>query len=398
MPVYGQFTDSYSPIMDGVGVMVQNYARILNRFGHRTLVVAPKVPDYEETDPFEIIRMQSVLVPSKKPYRLQMPVFSPVSRRRLDRVPFDLLHAHSPFVAGSEALRVARRKGIPLVATFHSKYRDDLAQSLHSAWLADALNIGLMRAFERADAVWTVSESTLLTMRKYGYQGRVDVIPNGCDMADHPCGAEEAAAFLRAGYGIDPRAPLLLFVGQMAQVKNPMLVISACAEAVRIGIPCHLLMVGEGPHLQGLKDQAAQLGMAGHAHFPGVVRERGVLARFYARADLFVFPSLYDNAPLVLREAAAMGCPSLLLRGANAAEGVIHGENGFLADSADLKPFSRLLIDLLARPGALRAAGVRARETLAFSWESVVRQVAERYREIQSEYAARPMKKRRSQM
>lgn len=398
MPVYGQFTDSYAPIMDGVGVMVQNYARLLNQLGHRTVVVAPKVPDYVETDPFEIVRMQSVLMPPRKPYRIQMPVFSPVSRRRLDRIPFDLVHSHSPFIAGSEALRVARRREIPLVTTFHSKYRDDFEQVLHSAWLAETLNSGVMRFYDKVDAVWTVSESTLHTMREYGFQGRVDVIPNGCDMAGRRVDRADASAFAQARCGVSPEAPVLLFVGQMAVVKNPMLVVSACAEAVRAGSACHLLMVGEGAHMQHLKDQAAQLGIADRVHFLGVLRDRADLARLYARADLFVFPSIYDNAPLVVREASAMGCPSLLLRGANAAEGVIHGDNGFLADSSDLQPFSSMLIDLLSHPEALCAAGQRARETLAFAWDTVVGQAAERYQEILREYAARPTKKRRSQL
>ena len=398
MPVYGQFSDAYVPIMDGVGIMVQNYAAQLNKLGHRTVVIAPKVRDYEETDPFEVIRMQSVLVPNKKPYRFQMPALSPVSRRRLDRIPFDLVHAHSPFVAGAEAQRVARRLEIPLVTTFHSKHRDDFAVIFRSEWLADAINAGIMRFYDKADVVWTVNESTLRTMREYGHQGRVEIVPNGCDMAERRCDAAEAAAFVQARCGVAPDVPVALFVGQMAQVKNPMLVVSACAEAMRAGSRCHLLMIGEGPHLQSLRELAAQVGIADRAHFLGVIRDRDAMARCYARANLFVFPSLYDNAPLVVREAASMGCPSLLLRGANAAEGVVHGENGFLADSAALAPFSRQLFELLARPDALQAAGARARETLAFSWESVVRQVADRYGEIVREYAARPVKKRRSQM
>ncbi len=398
MSVYGQFTDSYAPIMDGVGVMVQNYARLLNKLGHRTVVVAPKVPEYVETDPFEIVRMQSVLVPPRKPYRLQMPGFSPVSRRRLDRIPFDLVHTHSPFVAGSEALRVARHRAIPLVTTFHSKYRDDFEQVFRNAWLAETINNGVMRFYDKVDAVWTVNESTLRTMREYGFQGRVDVIPNGCDMAGRRVGRDDADAFVQALCGIAPRVPVLLFVGQMAAVKNPALVVAACAEAVRAGSGCHLLMVGEGGSLQSLKDQALQLGIADRVHFLGVLRDRADLARIYARANLFVFPSIYDNAPLVVREASAMGCPSLLLRGANAAEGVVHGDNGFLADNTDLQPFSRALVDLLAHPEALAAAGQRAKETLAFAWETVVNQAEERYQEILREYAVRPTKKRRSQL
>jgi len=397
MPVYGQFSDSYAPIMDGVANVVQNYARHLSVMGHRTVVVAPKVPDYADTDPFEIVRMQSMVVPPKKPYRLQMPVFSPVSRRRLDKVPFDLIHTHSSMVAGAEAVRVARRHGIPLVTTFHSKLRDDFAQVFRYDWLCDAILQSFMRIYEKADVVWTVNQSTLQTLRDYGYQGRVDIIPNGCDMVGAQQDAAEAAAFTQALCGLPPDVPALLFVGQMALVKNPTLVVSACAEAIRAGSPCHLLMVGEGPSQQALKDQAVQLGIGNRVHFLGVIRDREMLARLYTRANLFVFPSLYDNAPLVVREAAAMGCPALLLRHGNAAEGIGDGDNGFLADSAELMPFSQRLIQLLGQPELLSEVGARARETLAFSWESVVRDVADRYQEILREYVAQPTRRRRSQ-
>jgi len=221
MPVYGQFTDSYAPIMDGVAIVVQNYARHLSVMGHRTVVVAPKVRDYADTDPFEIVRMQSVVVPPKKPYRLQMPMLSPMCRRRLDLVPFDLIHTHSPLVAGTEAARVARRHGIPLVTTFHSKLRDDFAQVFRNDWLCDAIIQSFMRFYERADVVWTVNESTLLTLREYGYHGRVDVIPNGCDMAGAEQDAAEAAAFAQARCGLPPDVPALLFVGQMRKSKTP---------------------------------------------------------------------------------------------------------------------------------------------------------------------------------
>ncbi|MDR3050430.1 MAG: glycosyltransferase [Oscillospiraceae bacterium] len=394
MSVYAQFTDAYAPIRDGVSTLVHNYATHLNRAGHRTLVVAPGVPNYEETDPFEVVRMRSLLVPPRKPYRLQLPTFSPSSRRRLDRTGFDLVHAHSPLVAGAEALRVARRQNIPLVVTFHSKMRDDFAQAVHSDWLAGAINKSVMRFYDKADAVWTVNQSTLGTMREYGFQGRVDVVPIGCDMVGHPRDRDAAAAFIQAQYGISPDVPLLLFVGQMTQVKNPMLVVSAYAELARRGSPCHLLMVGEGGYLQALQDQAMQLGVAEKVHFAGVLHQRDALASCYTRADLFVFPSRYDNAPLVVREASAMACPSLLLRGTNAAEGVTHGENGFLAETDSLLPFTQALTDVLADPARMRAAGERARDTLAFAWENVAGEVAARYADIQREFIRRPTRRR----
>ena len=67
--------------------------------------------------------------------------------------------------------------------------------------------------------------------------------------------------------------------------------------------------------------------------FTGFVGDREEILSLYRRADLLVFPSVYDNAPMVVREAAAMGTPALLVRGSCSAEGVTHGDNGFLCEA-----------------------------------------------------------------
>ncbi len=395
MAVYGEFCDSYVPVMDGVVVMVRNYATLMHAHGHRPIVVGPKIPGYTETDPFEVIRLASAPLVVKPPYRFPLPALSVAARRQLQQTPFDLIHAQSPMTTGWEAMRVARRQEVPLVATFHTKFRDDFMNIFHNDWVADRLNDVVMRYFDKADAVWTVNKSTEQTMREYGYKGRVDIVPIGTDLAGHARDAAASTAYIQQQHGITPDEMLLLFVGQIAPVKNPMLVVSACAALNRAGTPCRLVLVGQGMYTERIREQAQREGIADRVTLAGCVYDRDILAHYYTRANLFVFPSIYDNAPLVVREASAMGCPSLLLTGTNAAEGVTDGVNGFLADSNELAPFAQKLREVLADPACMRQAGLRARDTLAFSWESIVRDVEDRYAEIIREYARRPSKKRK---
>ncbi len=389
MSIYGQFSDAYPPVMDGVGVTVQNYARWLNHHGHTALVVAPRVPEYEETDPFEVVRVLSLPVPPRKPYRLLLPALSFKSRNRLNVVRFDLVHAHSPFAAGGEALRVARRHRAPIVATFHSKLRDDFLAAVKFKWLADLMTRRVIRFYDKVDAVWTVSDSTVTTLRSYGYKGRVDVIPNGCDLTGRRRDEAECAAVAFEHFDVPKEVPVILYVGQLARVKNPMLVVEAFAKLAREGLRHHLLMVGEGQELARLKALALDSGVEHRVHFTGVVHDREVLATLYGRACLLAFPSLYDNAPLVVREAAAMGCPPLLVAGSNAAEKVVDGENGFLAQSAQLEQFAAKMKAALADERVLSAAGSRARKSLAIHWEEIVKDVEGRYDEIRKEFVRR---------
>jgi len=112
--------------------------------------------------------------------------------------------------------------------------------------------------------------------------------------------------------------------------------------------------------------------------FTGHIGEPDALNALYRRADLFLFPSLYDTSGLVVREAAAMGTPSVVVRGSSAAECVEAGVSGYLCrdDSADL---ARVVREALADPEALARVGAKARETIPIPWTRLVDDVLERY-------------------
>ena len=112
--------------------------------------------------------------------------------------------------------------------------------------------------------------------------------------------------------------------------------------------------------------------------FVGAVHDRDLMRHYYEAADLFLFPSLYDNAPLVVREAAALHTPSVLLRGATAAEIVADGYNGFLSE-ANENAYATLIERVLTEPATLEYVGGGAAKTLARSWENIAEEVSDRY-------------------
>ncbi len=152
-----------------------------------------------------------------------------------------------------------------------------------------------------------------------------------------------------------------------------------CLPGVLASIPeFRMAFVGQGYAIGRLLALAAELGLGDRVRFYGPLLDRGELAAVYARGDLFLFPSIWDNAPLVVREAAAFGTPSVLLRNSTAAEVIADGLNGFLADE-ECEAFAETVVKILGDRQGREAAGQGARASLCRSWEDVVREVKGRY-------------------
>ncbi len=387
--VIGLFNDSFDPIMDGVGVCVRNYALWLSKQGSDPYVVAPSIPNYVDDDEFRVLRYRSVQLPSMAPYRAGLPGLDPEFHKRINGVAFDLVHAHCPFVSGSIALKIARRRNVPLVATFHSKYREDLIKALYFEKTADLALSYIIRFYEAADYVWVPSQSTAQTLSEYGYAGRVEVMPNGSDM---PVPSEEDWARHRAAgrswVGASEEEFVFLFVGQHRWEKNVRLIIEAMRVLSERGTAYRMVFAGTGYAEKEMKKLVSQYRIGDRVIFMGGVTHREELYRLYAAADLFLFPSMYDTVGLVVREAAAFELPSVLAARSSAAEGIVDGENGFLTEN-NLEHFVEKITAVMASPELRRRAGRGALRTIYSSWEDVVRRVSKRYAEIVDEFRGR---------
>lgn len=370
----GLFCDAFPPVMDGVAVCMENYAKWMQKKAGAVKVITPKVPgaDYSSLD-YQVLDYLSVPVPKRHPYVTGIAEMDPLFLAKIAKLRFKIVHAHCPFASGLAAQRIAKLQGIPCVATFHSKYRDDFARVLPEP-VVDGIIKFIIDFYEKADLVWVPQESVIDVIREYGYKGHVEVMDNGSDLvADYP---EKYFVEARQELGIKPDEFVMLFVGQHIWEKNPRLVIEGLARMP--DVPFKMFFVGTGYAAEEMKQLVTEKGLDDKVTFVGVLTDRTAITLYYAAADLFLFPSLYDNAPLVVREAAALHTPAVMAEGATASTILTDGENGFLVKN-DPAEMEALLRRLVADPERVHRVGVQASKSIVRSWEDCVGEALDRY-------------------
>jgi 1,2-diacylglycerol 3-alpha-glucosyltransferase len=372
-------SDSFLPVVDGVGRVVYQYACSLANAGHEVYVITPmQDAGYRGKYPFEMVEFVSVKMPSAPQYQTGIAPLDFHYIERISMIKLDLIHVHAPGFAGVEALRLADRLDIPLVGTFHSKYYDDFLRVTHSDVLASLGSRFVAEFYERCDDVWTVSVDAADTLRSYGFRSEIAIVQNGTEMRS-PCPESEIAARAQFNLGGDP---VLLYVGQLDFKKNLRRIIEAAALLKKRGYAFQLVFAGQGQDREKLAEQAAELGLE-QLVFAGHITDRDLLDGLYMAADLFVFPSLYDTAGLVVREAAMMGTPSVVVKDTAPAEVITPGLNGLVCENTADSLCAAMQQYLFETSGADRAAmRERVRESVPLPWEKVMAEVDERYRAI----------------
>lgn len=384
--VYGLFNDSFPPVLDGVTLTVQNYVRWLTTFGKRTCVVTPWNPVKPSHDGYDLYRYFSLSIASRKPYRYGYPKLDPFIWHKMRTVPFALVHSHCPFSSGRLALYAARKQHVPLIATFHSKYRTDLEHSL-PGWMVKRIMSRVMTFFDAADEVWIPQAKVEETVREYGYKGKLTVVENGIDLEMSDFASIKAfKAEQRLKLGYTPETMVLLFVGQHIREKGVLLIIRAM-DKLR-DLPVKMEFIGTGYATEEMKNLIRQLHLEDKVTLNGMISDREALKSYYGAADMFLFPSRYDNAPLVVREAAMMGTPAMLIAGSTASEVIKDGFNGFLVEESPESYASRIR-SLYNDRSAIQEAAEGASKTLTRSWREVMEEVVGRYEEIIERYGRR---------
>lgn len=382
--VTGQFNDAFTPVMDGVTNVVKNYAYWLDKKYGESYVATPAYPGYVDREEFPVLRYYSIPLKKREPYRFGLELLDINFRSTIKTIPFDIVHAHCPFTSGVIALQIAKKKNIPIVATFHSKFYDDFKQVLKIDAFAKICTRLVIDFFNRVDQVWSVSKGAADTLHEYGYKGKVEIIPNGSDFV-MPDNMDVLIRQTEENLNIQRDDLVFLFVGQHIWQKNVKLIVDALHLVARQNIPYKMFFVGDGYAQDDLHNYVRELGLTGNITFLGKILDRDYLRSLFARADLFLFPSVYDNAPIVVQEAAAVGTPSLVIAKSNAAEGIVDNVNGFFSDNDSISYANRIM-QIVQNRDDLKNVGEKARVTIYRNWESIVDEVNERYLDIIQKY------------
>ena len=386
--------DSFPPMIDGVVNVVMNYADYLMADHEADVIVG--TPKYPDTDysvyPYPVVPYQSFGTGSfASGYRAGNPFAEKAVSELADFKP-EILHAHSPASATIIARILREATEAPIVFTYHTKYDIDIQRAVKVESVAQEGIRAMVSNIEACDEIWVVSRGAGENLKSLGFQGEYRVMNNGVDFAKGRVPEEKVRETLKE-YDLPEGIPVYLFVGRMMTYKGLPLILDALKILADKGMDFRMVFVGKGPDKELLENKARELGLMGAADhadrciFAGPVYDREVLRAWNTRADLFLFPSTFDTNGLVVREAAACGLASVLIRDSCAAEGITDGRNGFLIEET-AESMAELLGKVSGDLPHLHEAGQHAMDEIYLSWQTCVSEAYDRYGCILEEKAA----------
>ncbi|TEU13853.1 MAG: glycosyltransferase family 4 protein, partial [Anaerolineales bacterium] len=337
----GLLVDVYKPHISGITNVVCQHKKALEDQGHKVFVFTLGNLDYEDKEP-RIIRSPAIPL-SDTGYYLNFS-FSGAARNKCKTM--DVLHAHHPFITGRIAVRYGKRHGIPVAFTNHTRY--DLYAQHYLPMLPDALAQTFLEAYlpsftSQCNLVIAPSKGLHDVLRSYGVTSHIEIVPNGIDLEPFQ---NPRTRHTRTELGLPESAKVMIYVGRIAPEKNLTFLLRAFAVVSQELPETYLLLVGDGPEVDNLRDRAQQSSIGDKVIFTGCVEYEDVPG-YLGLADAFVTASVTEVHPLSVIEAMAVGLPVLGIESPGVGDTVVDGVNGLLTRH-DLAEFSLRMYRLMS--------------------------------------------------
>jgi len=384
-------TETYPPQINGVSRTLGRLVEHLARRGHQVLLVHPQYEEAERGGPglenISTVTLKAWPLPFYREVLLARPPFGAYKQALIAFGP-DLVHVATEGGLGLSALRFCRRRGWPVVSSYHTNF-DAYARHYRLGWAGPLVRRYLKWFHNQSQATFVASARAMQTLEGAGYQ-RLKLWPRGVESGQfRPC--RPGAARLRERLGIPEKSIVTGHCGRLAAEKNIGYLAEALAAMLRHAPTAHVLVVGDGPQ-RGLFEQTlrATPGVAGRVHFTGYLRG-DALADAYAAMNTFAFASRTETFGNVMLEAMASGLPVVALGEGGPRDVIRHGETGLLLPpEARPEKMAGVLMEWAENPNEIHRLGMAARQYAeAASWEMIMDRLGMDYEEIISGVAER---------
>lgn len=360
--------DSFYPFVDGVVSVIDNYAKRLQK-EFNVIVCAPRYKNNYIEKEYPVLYFKSVLFPAIST-AIGQPSTDSEFLKLFKSLHVDIIHVHSPFMVGKFGLKEAKRRDIPIIATFHSQFKKDFQRIVKLDGLVKMLLSMIMEVFNNVTEVWTMNEASKKTLDSYNFTGQVRIIPNATDF-DIPQNLDEFALIAQNKYDIKPTDNIYCFVGRLVFLKNIVLVAQSMGELKKLGVPFKMFFVGDGQDRAILEQTIKDLKLQDQVFLLGKILDKQLLGSILYNSKVMIFPSIYDTDGIVKYEAAAYKTPTLFLKNSNASYDIIDNETGFICEG-DPKVIAKRLAELYDRPEEITRVGKNAREKVYHNWDEVI--------------------------
>lgn len=365
----GMFIDEWYPNIDGVIVVVENLIKNLSKYADVTLVIPKMNDDKDIFFPVKTIQVDSIPV-LLADYRLGLADLEYLKlKKQFKNIDFDIIHIHSPFSIGRLGIRIAKDKNIPVIATMHTRWEFEFEKYLKSKVITELCVKHLIKSYNKCNSSIALNKSLVKVYKDYGYKGKFKIINNGTDFKI-VSNKKKALNRVNNLFKLNKNDIVFLFVGRIISIKNIFFILDTLKELKRRKFNFKMIYVGDGPDYDSLNKRINEYDLNNEVILAGKIMDRELLKSIYYRANLFLFPSLFDSSSLVQIEAASQETPTIFIEGSVTADTVENNINGFTSKE-DINSFADRIEEIISNEKLYSKVQKNAKKDLAKHWSEV---------------------------
>ena len=359
---------NYNYVRDGANRALNNLVGWLLEKGAAVRVYAPVVehPAFPPTG--DLVGVRSIPVPFRPEYRV--PLGLDTARADMDAFKPNIIHVSSPEILGHSAVRYAKSRDLPVIASVHTRFETYLRY--YGVGFLERGATALQRRFYRkCDAIVAPSESFADVLRSERMNFDIGIWGRGIDR--NVFNPARRSLDWRRSLGIADDDFTVLFFGRLVLEKG----IDVFAETIAVlkarGVAHKVLVLGDGPARETFASQVPDAIFAGHQNGTD-------LGRAVASADLLLQPSVTETFGNVTSEAMACALPVVGANATGTRSLVVNGITGRLIEPRDIAGYADAIEHYARNPAAARDAGMAGEVAAgAYTWDAVNGTLAETY-------------------
>jgi glycosyltransferase involved in cell wall biosynthesis len=363
------FSGNYNMTVDGANKALNRLVGYLLSQGAQVRVYSPTVkdPDFEPTG--DLVSVPSMAIPNRPEYRLPMH-FSARVRRDIEAFNPNILHISSPDRVSRQAAAWARRRGLPVLASVHTRF-ETYFRYYNLSFLEPLMVAWLRKLYRRCDGLIAPSESFAQVLREQRMNFDIDIWTRGVERDIFRPGQRDLA--WRKSLEIADDSTAILFLGRLVMEKGLDVFADTIDQLKRRGVLHNVVVIGEGPAGDWFQSRLTD------AKFIGF-QSGDDLARAIGSCEILFNPSVTETFGNVTLEAMACGLPVVAARATGSASIVKHGKTGYLVEPGSITEFADRLQSYCDRPDLRMTHGNAAQqESQKYEWDAINQVVADTY-------------------
>ena len=335
----GIFTESYPPLVNGVSTSILMLEHALTKLGHEVFIitVSDNKKDYVLENNGHILRLPSVNLANCYDYKMTS-VYPIKAVNMIKKMNLDVIHSNVEFTVGIFARVVSEQLSIPLVHTYHTNWEDYTHYITKNKKILDDICKKLLKYLVVFFEDKTVTELIVpsnkiynLFKDKYKFTKNIHIIQTGIETSKFykENFNQKDINSLKKKLGIKKKDFAVMTVSRLAKEKSVDRIINNHKELVKKYSNMKLLIVGDGPDIDKLKDEAKSLGVSDSVIFTGKVPLSDIPI-YYQLGDVFVTASKSETQGLTVVEAISSSLPVVAVKDDSFVNSVIEEFNGFV--------------------------------------------------------------------